>query len=605
MARMLGRSKSLRLKISQKELHQQEGDIFAPPLTDTDAEPRTAAQSLKVAAHATKAVKRVETPEQVQRPRTSSGPGERSRHLHENGVPVVITSDDRTFNFPLPSPKTVLYTAEVHEDITIGMALGSPTEVTRWNQNTHATGYVTRHPGAGTQIVYENSWTDPLDTGHDVTKPKISRWRSLFGKRSNNSPQQTSFYQLQQSAGQPRVDNHNDVSCQRQRQASRSDSRAASPPTTSERQDVRKRARAMKKAAAEEAKAKSEFEKQASSSKPASMREEASPKPPPKDHWNNSPSIPKVMVSSGSDNMSPRTLGGGPMLDVDIPNIEMERYSVMFGSLLRPDRSSSLFARRQANPEKLKPLTELSAKTEYVDSSNGLLKPHRRATSPAPSKSPTISLSLFPPPAPARDNKAPSPRAPLLHQPRPLQRSYTAPGALSPSRQTFAQSSDAGRKSPHTATSEDQLSPSPSTLPMTPTPSSRHSFDSEETVFVVGQDANPWRPRLQEPEWEIISKPAESKSQVQHAQGQAHAAVQRAQASKLDSAFHDTAQVSVGVARTVSVSRAAGATRRPLLLKPMVVNSDQPERLVDRKPLTPTLVELKNRKSQRVQLVDA
>jgi hypothetical protein len=42
-----------------------------------------------------------------------------------------------------------------------------------------------------------------------------------------------------------------------------------------------------------------------------------------------------------------------PVLDVDIPRIEMERYSVMFGSLLKP-RNSSLLTRRQATLEKLK-----------------------------------------------------------------------------------------------------------------------------------------------------------------------------------------------------------------------------------------------------------
>jgi hypothetical protein len=46
-------------------------------------------------------------------------------------------------------------------------------------------------------------------------------------------------------------------------------------------------------------------------------------------------------------------LESSPMLDVDIPRIEMERYSVMFGSLLKP-RDSSLLTRRQATLEKLR-----------------------------------------------------------------------------------------------------------------------------------------------------------------------------------------------------------------------------------------------------------
>lgn len=57
-------------------------------------------------------------------------------------------------------------------------------------------------------------------------------------------------------------------------------------------------------------------------------------------------------------------LDGGPMLDVDIPSTHMERYSVMFGSVLqRPsnDQPSSLLARRQATLDKLKTVNEAIA----------------------------------------------------------------------------------------------------------------------------------------------------------------------------------------------------------------------------------------------------
>jgi len=377
--------------------------------------------------------------------------------------------------------------------------------------------------------------------------------------------------------------------------ASRAASRATSSPTAiSEKQENRKKTRASKKAAVDQAKAKAEVEKSMATSKPPMMKEEASPEPPPKDSWGPTASIPKLTVSTGSKDTSPRTLGSGPMLDVDIPDIQMERYSVMFDSLLRPERSSSLFVRRQANPEKLKPLNELSMKKESVNSGNGMLKPYRRATSPSPVKSPTFSLSLFPPPVSARDNHPLSPRVPSLHRPPPLQRSNTAPGALSPSRQTFTQSNDAGKKPAHTA-QEEPLTPELATHLMTPTPSTVQSLDSEETAFVVAKEPSPWKPRLEEPEWEIVSKPAETTSQIQRKNDPRPA--------KADEPPVKTAQVSVGVARTVSVSRPAGA--RPHLLKPMIVTSEQPKRWVDRKPLTPTLVELRNRKSQRVQIVEA
>lgn len=64
-----------------------------------------------------------------------------------------------------------------------------------------------------------------------------------------------------------------------------------------------------------------------------------SPKPPPKD-------FPSPLYSVKSP-------GRERMLQVDIPDISMERYSVMFGSVLKP-RQSTLMIRRQAQLERLK-----------------------------------------------------------------------------------------------------------------------------------------------------------------------------------------------------------------------------------------------------------
>lgn len=62
-----------------------------------------------------------------------------------------------------------------------------------------------------------------------------------------------------------------------------------------------------------------------------------------------------------------------PLLDVSIPDVKMDRYSVMFGNLLQStsDRSSSLLVRRQVNAEKVKPLKELISKV--IMSSNGMV----------------------------------------------------------------------------------------------------------------------------------------------------------------------------------------------------------------------------------------
>ncbi|KAF2501507.1 hypothetical protein BU16DRAFT_534168 [Lophium mytilinum] len=720
MARMLGRSKSLRLKSSQKDLRQQEADAPTPLPTARDDEPRSDhhLDSLRTAALTTHPAKRAESPEQVQRPRTASAPGDRGKpsQFHKKAAPVAITSDEATFSFALPSPTTVLYAAEVHEDDMIGMALGSPTTPARWNQPVQPTDYVTR-PGLNrtyTHIAYDpsfqssdyedgvgkNSTTDS-DPGQDVTKPKVSRWKSIFG-RKNTAPQP--FYQLQQApAPSSQVHSHNEVVQHRQRSSSRASTREAltkpAPTSAHEIREARKKHKAAKKAAADEAKEAKNLKIDSGkslTSRYENMKAEVSPKPPPKDDWRFQ--VPRVTVSSGSQTTSPRTPGSGPLLDVDIPNVEMERYSVMFGSLLRPDRSSSLLVRRQADPGKLKPLTELSKKKDYIDGNNGLLKPTRRATSPSPAKSPTFSLSLFPPAASKRDQNPPSPRVTSLHRPRPLARSNTAP-SISPSRQTFADpdaADDAGSKSQKNAPRSSaaprmhqvaEAEADSATQLLTPTPSTRASFDSQETAMVpLVVDPNSWDPRLEEPEWEILSKPTEAASQVQQRQGlgklqeesqsspphnhqqekprrpsqsqpksppqaQARHLTKQTQRSTEDHRLPPTSARSqsrdspriqvhhspwdsprshasnspkerpspkhtqserdvrgkgptVGLARQVSVSRATG----PKLLKPMVVSPPGlSEKLVDRKPLTPTLVELKNsgRKSQRVVLEDA
>lgn len=137
---------------------------------------------------------------------------------------------------------------------------------------------------------------------------------------------------------------------------------------------------------------------------------------------------------------------GGPLLNVDIPDVQMERYSVMFGSLLGKS-SSNLLERRSKMLDKLKTIADEEEKTKLF---NGLeapddshspsmnlpddqrLKP-RRATSPSFQKSP--SFSLFPVTA----NKAENPAGPFAHERNsPLQRSHTAPaGSVSPRRELF------------------------------------------------------------------------------------------------------------------------------------------------------------------------
>ncbi|KAI5866622.1 hypothetical protein GGS23DRAFT_602911 [Durotheca rogersii] len=133
---------------------------------------------------------------------------------------------------------------------------------------------------------------------------------------------------------------------------------------------------------------------------------------------------------------------GGPLLNVEIPSVTMERYSVMFGSVLQSRSGSqpqarsqsqspsqpSLLARRQATVQKLKSIDDAISKEKSREYP-------RRASSPQPgAKSPPVTL--FPPgPLAIPAHTPPSYNGSSLH------RSNTSPALLrSPAWGTFDRS---------------------------------------------------------------------------------------------------------------------------------------------------------------------
>jgi hypothetical protein len=142
-----------------------------------------------------------------------------------------------------------------------------------------------------------------------------------------------------------------------------------------------------------------------------------------------------------------------PKLEVNIPDVHMDRYSVMFSNLLERRQSANLLSRRSKVLEKLK-----TAPDENVVSEEPLLQQHqphnlglplematsddheqlkpppssRRATSPTPGKSPVFSLFPQPPTTPRRAAAMTS-----QSKPSPVQRSFTVPPRLSPMEETF------------------------------------------------------------------------------------------------------------------------------------------------------------------------
>ena len=164
------------------------------------------------------------------------------------------------------------------------------------------------------------------------------------------------------------------------------------------------------------------------------------------------PSVPKADSSMAALESSPKSLpkdaplGSGvrqarakaSLLQVDIPDVEFERYSVMFSSLLQPcpqssttrqpspTRQPSLLVRRQASLGELHttPVTSFERPWMHREHSSS-----SRAASPH--KSP--SFSLFPP-SPITTGRRPENSS---RERSPLHRSATTPGAISPSKAMF------------------------------------------------------------------------------------------------------------------------------------------------------------------------
>ncbi|KAF2687152.1 hypothetical protein K458DRAFT_401732 [Lentithecium fluviatile CBS 122367] len=659
MARMLGRSRSLRmLKAGRKEADQREMDSTTPLPTHSQVE----VNRLKAATPVSKPDGGVETFDMLQRPKTSGGPGDRSTQFHKKVTPVYQT-DNQEFTFPFTSPTkstTVLYTAEVYEEREgiIGIALGSPTMATHssnWHASPRPTDFVTDSQGTITYISSNghspspNPYSQTSENPQGAAKPKLSRWKSLFKKTAPPRPVQDkeTFYQLARSVPPARADSHHDDESIESRSLAQTDDspKAASPPSYTFNPQIRESRKLPKGKGQPDKDTRPRALTQGVTSpvnktKSSLLRSVSSPKVPPKDDYKSSP-LPQLVVSGSSSRSSPGATGATPLLDVDIPTVHMERYSVMFSNLLQQNSSSSaLLQRRQGNSEKLKPLNPLSTKTES-DGSLEPLKPPRRATSPIPS---SARLSLFPS---ANTSRAPSPRN-VAHRPRPLQRSKTAP-ATSPHRQSFPKQPEDGANTPsqeiknalsetaspaltprsHASTSGGVESPLGSLYP--PRTPSELSFDSdsEEITVAVARDgpAKAWKARIEDlsPQWEIVSKPTLNPHAVTKASAlRSHPSTRQPSSAPLDTPSASRSpglsrsksqtllspkpqtmsgsQATVGVARSVSVSR---ANKPASLLKPGFLSPGSGGRFVEGKPLTPTLVELSNRKSQRVQLVDA
>ena len=222
---------------------------------------------------------------------------------------------------------------------TIGMALGSPSQ-SPWLDTNESTGSASSlDPGSigsfSTAIYDRRASIKP----EEAIKQK-GRWKmfgGLFAKKSASSPASPAppFYKAQYPS--PVFQDRRSMTPQ--------------PHTSSRHRRVSSRSldtmvhrRVEKKRSFREVRAKTSSKPgpvQRAKSTPLIQETVRSPTPPPKDY----PS--RASINKKLPSIKPM------LLEVDIPDVSMERYSVMFGNVLKP-RQSSLLMRRQAQLENLK-----------------------------------------------------------------------------------------------------------------------------------------------------------------------------------------------------------------------------------------------------------
>lgn len=254
--------------------------------------------------------------------KTSNNTPKRSNTLTIDVARSHQLDDHSTCSSNAPSrPRTSQGPEETHlEEEMIGIALGSPT--TAWGM-----GYVASIPATMTDM--SDTETDQHSTEKSnapALRRKPSKWKKfgdLFKPKAATvpaAPADTPFYQVKinDQAMLPArypdfIKNHN---------------------TSDNTQN-----QAVQRTRSDAQKGQTRFKKHAKLTKGQS--------PPPQKHWGGMSEEP-AQVTAERDPPPTNFLG------VDIPDVELERYSVMFGSLLGKNPSPTLLARRSRTLDQLK-----------------------------------------------------------------------------------------------------------------------------------------------------------------------------------------------------------------------------------------------------------
>jgi len=322
---------------------------------------------------------KLEVPEMAVRPSTSGGTGDRRTLFHMKTIPApsVHSQNDLTFFLPSNSTTTLQFTeVDDSREGIIGIALGSPTG-SHWTSASQAADPIPRSQspeGQMSTFAPSDRFPSPVPSRPEPPKSKLGRWKSLFRKAppAPALPDKPPFYQLTTTitaTRATRADSHHDdeptepsakVASDRQvgptpsPPAFKPNIRASRSFTSPEMAQTRTRAFT---AGSLPSNPRASVQRSATTPLPASLK--------PADV----PAVPSLKISKSPEDAL-KNAGETPLLDVSIPDIKLDRYSVMFNSLLQTqtntNRSSSLLARRQGNADKLKPLDALNVKVCFT-----------------------------------------------------------------------------------------------------------------------------------------------------------------------------------------------------------------------------------------------
>lgn len=311
-----------------------------------------------------------------------------------------------------------------------------------------------------------------IDGGQQGIKRKGSRWKtfgSFFGRKDSatRAPENSSFYQLdnipEQGLGRQHIA-HNYLETNALRRKRADSSRSNRTGTDSSNSTTRgENSGLLRKSSSRR---KVPRRKQIEEIKPETLRLHSA-----------SSAHANVENLQAAPLMPPTALRqpGASLLQVEIPNVELERYSVMFGDVLdskpqakiHPKTQPSLMIRRQGHVEELQAVPD--SKLVHTASADDLPKPpHRRDDSVSSKCTKSPSFSLFPSSTSTPRHSANSTASKILAKPSPLSRSTTAPNLLSPP----------DRPQSHKSKSQDQdhvfvIVHSPADLPSTPVSNDR------------------------------------------------------------------------------------------------------------------------------------